>query len=135
MDGYSILGTNSGLARNMSEHSAGSVVQLIEEDLNLDVDASNGVRSHELPEVHRLLSQYNGIFASRVVFPPPQPYNHIIPLIDGARPVCIRPYRYAPVLKDEIERQVNEMLEVELIQHSASPFLSPVLLVKKKDNT
>ena len=47
----------------------------------------------------------------------------------------MRPYRYAPVLKDEIERQVNDMLNNGLIQPSASPFSSSVLLVKKKDNT
>ena len=46
----------------------------------------------------------------------------------------MRPYRYAHVLKDEIERQVNDMLNNGLIQPSASPFSSSVLLVKKKDN-
>jgi tRNA A37 N6-isopentenylltransferase MiaA len=48
--------------------------------------------------------------------------------------VCIRPYRYVLGLKDEIERQVNEMLQAVLIQHSTSPFSSPILLVKKKDH-
>lgn len=53
----------------------------------------------------------------------------------GAQPFHIRPYRYPPVLKTEIERQVQEMLSQGLIQPSTSPFSSPVLLVKKKDNS
>jgi hypothetical protein len=55
--------------------------------------------------------------------------------VPGAWPFDIRPYRYAPVLKSEIEKQVHDMLEAGLIQQSNSPFSLPVLLVKKKDNT
>jgi hypothetical protein len=63
--------------------------------------------------------------------PPSQSCKHSIPLILGAQPVFIRPYRYPPKLKDEIEAQVKEMLAQGLIRPSTSPFSSPVLLVKK----
>jgi len=55
--------------------------------------------------------------------------------LPGAQPFYIIPYRYPPALKDEIERQVEEMLTQGLIQPSTSLFSSPVLLVKKKDNS
>lgn len=44
-----------------------------------------------------------------------QALDHDIPLIPGATPVSIRPYRYPPALKDEIERQVQEMLASGII--------------------
>lgn len=46
-----------------------------------------------------------------------------------------RPYRYSPLHKDEIERQVKELLTTGFITTSNSPFASPVLLVQKKDGT
>jgi hypothetical protein len=47
--------------------------------------------------------------------------------------VNIRPYRFSPAMKNEIEQQIQDMLSKGLIQHSQSAFSSPVLLVKKKD--
>jgi hypothetical protein len=65
-------------------------------------------------------------------FPPPRQYCHSIPLIFGSRHVRVRPYRYAPMLKIEIEKQVQDMLDSGLIQQSNSPFSSLVLLVKEE---
>jgi hypothetical protein len=86
-------------------------------------------------EVKESLDSFADIFATKMTYPPPRQYTHTIPLIPGARLVSVRPYSYAPALKDEIERQLQEMLEAGLIQHSSSPFSSLVLLVKKKNNT
>jgi hypothetical protein len=44
------------------------------------------------------------------------------------------PYRVAPELKSELERQIQELLAQGVITHSNSAFASPVSLVKKDDN-
>jgi hypothetical protein len=66
------------------------------------------------------------VFAASSELPPRRSCDHKIPLLPRAAPVHVRPYRYAPNLKDEIENQVNDMLQAGIIQPSTSPFSSPV---------
>jgi len=91
--------------------------------------------THDIPEVQQLLSQYAHLFQEPTTLPPARNCDHNISLIPGAQPVNVRPYRYAPFQKSEIEKQLSEMLKNGVIRHSSSPYASPVLLVKKKDGT
>lgn len=85
--------------------------------------------------VQPLLQEFAHVFSEPTGLPPKRMCDHHIPLVEGAKPVNLRPYRYKPALKDEIERQVSEMLRSGVIQPSQSSFSSPTLLVKKKDGT
>ncbi|GJX81501.1 RNA-directed DNA polymerase, eukaryota, reverse transcriptase zinc-binding domain protein [Tanacetum coccineum] len=62
-------------------------------------------------------------------------YDHRIPLVEGAQLVNIRPYRHPPTQKDAIKGMVVELLEARVIKKSNSPFSSPIVMVKKKDNS
>jgi len=84
-------------------------------------------------DLQHLLQQFAHLFAAPTSLPPHRACNHVIPLLPSANPVTIKPYRYSPKLKDELEKQVIEMLQQGIIQPSASMFSSPVLLVPKKD--
>ena len=44
-------------------------------------------------------------------------------------------YHYAHYQKDEIERQVKDLLDNGVIKHSNSAFSSPIILVHKKDQS
>lgn len=85
--------------------------------------------------VQNLLDIYSDLFQEPKQLPPSRPFDHHIDLLPGAPPVNIRPYKYSPAQKDEIEKQLAEMLSSGIIKHSTSPFASPVLLVKKKDGS
>lgn len=86
-------------------------------------------------EMQRLLERFPGIFQPPTQLPPTREIEHNITLKEGSDPVNVRPYRYAHFQKEEIEKQVNDMLQAGLIRPSSSPFSLPVLLVKKKDGS
>jgi hypothetical protein len=87
------------------------------------------------PEVQAILDQFSLVFTEPSGLPPRRAVSHSIPLIDGARPVQIRPYRLTPELKDEVEKQIAEMLQSGVIRPSNSNFASPLIMVRKKDHT
>ena len=82
--------------------------------------------------IQQLIDQYQHLFLKPEGLPPRRPVDHAIDLLPGAQPFWLRPYRYTPQQKDEIEKQVREMLSSGVIQQSSSPFASPILLVKKR---
>lgn len=90
----------------------------------------------ELPGcITTLLTEFSDVFSEPQGLPPHRQYDHAVTLEAGAQPPNTKPYRYSPLQKDEIERQVQEMLRSGVIMHSMSPYAAPVLLVKKKDGT
>lgn len=60
---------------------------------------------------------------------------HRINPVPSQGAVSVRPYKYPHHQKEEIEKQVTELLQAGVIRPSMSAFSSPVILVKKKDHT
>ncbi|XP_066373668.1 uncharacterized protein [Miscanthus floridulus] len=119
------------LQGELQELPTGTVIQVSRVSADMPL-----VGSLNLPlEISQLLQDFQSVFQPPAGYPPPRNYEHDIPLLPGATPVLVHPYRYPPAVKDEIERQITEMLNSGIIQHSQSPFSSSVLLVKKKDGT
>lgn len=59
-------------------------------------------------------------------------FSHKIETYD-APPIRMPFYRQPPYLQKEIDRQVQELLENDIVEESNSEYHSPVVLVKKKD--
>jgi hypothetical protein len=97
--------------------------------LEQEVVADQGPHHQVVKEV---LDEYHDVFSEPTELPPSRPYDHHIPLIPGVVPMNSKPYRYSPLHKDEIEKEVNALLKSGLIIPSVSPFAFPVLLVRKK---
>jgi hypothetical protein len=66
---------------------------------------------------------------------PPRRHDHRITVLSGTTLIAVKPYRYPQLLKDEIEKQCEAMLQQGIIRECSSGFSSPVLLVRKADGS
>jgi len=57
--------------------------------------------------------------------------EHQIPTINEI-PIYTRQYRFLLIHKDEINRQVNKLLEQEIVKPLKSPYNTPMWIVPKK---
>ena len=81
----------------------------------------------------KFLDEFDDVFAPLPPgLPPLRGQGHAINTGD-APPVSKAMYRLSPKERDEVERQVTELLDKGLIQPSQSPYGAPVLFVQKKD--
>jgi hypothetical protein len=92
-------------------------------------------KEKENSPLQALLEAYQHIFSDPRGLPPVRRHDHMMSLKDESQTVNLRPYRYSGLQKDMLEKLVAEMLEAGIVQPSNSPFISPVVLVKKKDQT
>nr|GEY96571.1 hypothetical protein [Tanacetum cinerariifolium] len=105
------------------------------------VATSNLMQTGEAPshgsqtELQLRLQEFEDVFAIPYALPPQRSFDHKIILRDESTMVNIKPYRYPPNQKDVIEAMVNELMETDVARQSYSLYYSPIVLVKKKDET
>jgi hypothetical protein len=96
---------------------------------------SNGQQQYQT-EIKSLWGLHQLAFG---LIPPGRPLNmgfeHTIELEEGAKPMITTPYRYPQRFKDEIKKEIKELLAMGHIRPNNSPFASSVVLVLKKDGT
>ena len=56
--------------------------------------------------IQTLVDSHTHLFKEPDSLPPTRVFDHHIPLLPGVKPINIKPYRYSPSQKDEIERQI-----------------------------
>jgi len=87
-------------------------------------------------ELKVLLYKNRDLFRKKLPGPSHLPNEReVIPLRPDSVPPKRPMFRYSPAELKEMQTQVQEMVEQGLVQNSTSPYGSPVLFVKKKDNT
>jgi len=87
------------------------------------------------PKIELLLSQFPTVFNTPYGLPSSRTHDRHMPLLPNTSPVNVKPYRYPHSQKDSMTIIIQDMLKEGTIIPSTSPFSSPVLLVRKKDDT
>ena len=76
------------------------------------INPFSSVQPHLSPVLADLLSEFSKVFVVPIGLPPIIGHEHSINLKEGTLPICERPYNYPHFQKSEIEKIVNELLEV-----------------------
>jgi hypothetical protein len=85
------------------------------------------------PDLQYILSRHKDIFKTPHGLPPScEIHDHSIPLIPCSLPPNVHPYHHPFSQKNEIEKIVQEFLEVGVIRSSTIPCSSLVVMVLKK---
>ncbi|KAD5961527.1 hypothetical protein E3N88_13000 [Mikania micrantha] len=111
-----------------------TVINLLASMMTVSNSHSNSLSSSQQQSLSVLLNDFTSIFQIPSSLPPSRSYDHQI-ILSTSDPIAVRPYRYPHIQKNEIEKQVKELLSVGMIRPSRSAYSSPVILVKKKDSS
>ncbi len=81
------------------------------------------------------LERFGSVFPRKIPgLPPKRSFEHEIKTSDDV-PVYRSQYRLSPKELDALKEQVAEMLELDLVRPSKSPYSAPILFVKKGDGS
>ncbi|GJS07496.1 retrotransposon-related protein [Tanacetum coccineum] len=99
------------------------------------ITTSSEVTESTSPEIEQLLARFSSLFQEPTTLAPHRIIDHRIYFLPNTKPVNVCPYRYHHYQKSKMEKRVTKMMEQGIIRFSQSSFSSPILLVKKKDES
>ncbi|KAJ8032705.1 hypothetical protein HOLleu_26306 [Holothuria leucospilota] len=97
-----------------------------------DVKVSDDLNLHQVNEIKRLLNVFQDVLKD--VPGRTNLIQHTIHLTSQV-PIRSKPYQVPHAMVDSVKCEIQSMLEMGVIEPSTSPYASPVVLVRKKDNS
>ena len=91
---------------------------------------SSNLNQTQKTEVRELISQYQGVFSSMPGLTRRE--EHEI-RVSSSRPVRMPPYRIPVAYIEKVHQELRSMAELGIIEHSKSPWASPLVSVQNKD--
>uniref|UniRef100_A0ABD2WI71 Reverse transcriptase domain-containing protein n=1 Tax=Trichogramma kaykai TaxID=54128 RepID=A0ABD2WI71_9HYME len=117
-----------------TDHIPESRIFTIQEDLT-DLIKIDHLYETERQYIHKLIHEYKNIFhMPGETLPGTSKVEHKIITTDDD-PINVKQYKYAHALKDEVNKQVQEMLDSNVTEKSDSPYNNPLWIVEKKPDS
>ena len=97
-----------------------------------DVSMDEALENEKKTQLERIVSKYRSVFTDL-----PGTTNLAEHVIETTvkEPVRAKPYPTPYAVRETVEEEVQKMLDMGVIEPSCSPYNSPIVLVKKKDNS
>jgi hypothetical protein len=134
---YQFQGLIAGSPEIISSHHMKNLLKTGHFDIIAQLHSIQAVETPSVhPDLQAILSKHQVVFSTPHGLPPSRGvHDHSIPLVHDNLPVNVCPYRHPFSQKNEIEKIVQELLQVGVIHPSTNPYSSPVVMVLKKEVT
>lgn len=101
------------------------------EDLRNHIQQLEKLTLKQRDDLLEVLHEFTDVFSSK----PGQAKveGHSVKVTEDCRPKKLKPYRVPIALQEEVERQIQELLELDIIESSDSEWAHPVVCVAKKN--
>jgi hypothetical protein len=134
---YKFQGITAGSPEIISSHRMEKLLKKGHSGVIAQLHAIQATKTPPVPQdLQALLSKHQMVFSTPQGLPPSCIFHdHSIPLIPGILPPNMHSYRHPFAQKNEIEKMVQELLTVDVIRPSTSPYSFPVIMVLKKEGS
>jgi hypothetical protein len=131
---YKFQGIIAGSPEIISSHHMKNLLKKGHSGVISQLHAIQETKTPSVPQdLQSILSKHQVVFSTPQGLPPScGVHDHSIPLVPGSLPPNIHPCLHPFSQKNEIEKMIQELLNVGVIHPSTSPYSSPVVMVLNK---
>jgi hypothetical protein len=131
---YNFQGITVNSSEIISSHRMEKILKKGHYGIISQLHAIQATKTPSVPHDQSILSRHQVFFYTPQGLPPSRGvHDNSIPLVPGSLPPNICPYRHPFSPKNEIEKMVQELLNLGVIRPSTIPYSSPVIMVLKKE--
>jgi hypothetical protein len=134
---YKFQGITTNSPEIISSHHMENMLKKGHSGVISQLHAIQATKTPSVPQdLQSILSKNQVVFSTPQGHPPSYVvHDHSIPLVPGILPPNICSYHNPFSQKNEIEKMVQELLNVGIIHPSTSPYSSPLVMVLKKQGS